>query len=265
MDYSILHEITKIYDEFSSSERVLADYFLHNRDHLDFSISNVAKINFVSEATVSRFSQRLGYQGYREFIFVYERFLDQKAIKFDELTQNVLFTYKDLLNQTHSFVNEDQIRRIVEVLGKSENVYVYGMGNSGLCAREFKIRFMRLGLRVESVTDSHIMKMNSVLMDDKTTLIAISMSGKNLLHFLESAQERGAHTIMITANKNIKIRDICDEVLLSASLKNLEVGNVISPQFPVLVLLDILYAHYLNINFDEKQKVLEDTLNYVEG
>ncbi len=264
MNNSIIEEIKASYDDFSSSEKVLADFFLHNREKIDFSAQNIAKMNYVSEATVSRFSQRLGYQGYREFIFVYERFLDQEEIKFDLLTQNVLFTYKDLLNQTYSLIDEEQIRRIAMMLNNSSYVYVYGKGNSGLCAREMKMRFMRLGLHVESVTDPHLMKMNSVLMDHESVIIAISMSGQNLLDYIISAKERGAKTIMVTALPTDEMYQHSDEVLLTASIEGLDVGNVISPQFPVLVLMDILYAHFLNKGYAKKQKLLEDTLSYIE-
>ncbi|CAM3649507.1 MurR/RpiR family transcriptional regulator [Erysipelothrix urinaevulpis] len=264
MNDTIIQEIQDKYNEFSSSERELADFFLHNREKIDFSAQNIAKMNYVSEATVSRFSQRLGYQGYREFIFVYERFLDQEEIKFDLLTQNVLFTYKDLLNQTYSLIDEEQIRRIVLMLNNSNYVYIYGKGNSGLCAREFKMRFMRLGLHVESVVDTHLMKMNSVLMDPKSVVIAISMSGQNLVQYLEKAKERGAKTIMITALPSDKMFEVCDEVLVSASIEGLDVGNVISPQFPALVLMDIIYSHFLNKGFAKKQKLLEDTLTYIK-
>ncbi|WP_404813573.1 phosphoheptose isomerase family protein [Clostridium bowmanii] len=33
---------------------------------------------------------------------------------------------------------------------------MYGKGSSGLVANEIKLRFMRLGLRVESITDAHV-------------------------------------------------------------------------------------------------------------
>jgi DNA-binding MurR/RpiR family transcriptional regulator len=53
------------------------------------------------------------------------------------------------------------------MLLKYKKVYVYGIGSSGIVAMEFKIRFMRLGLNVESVVDAHYnAKMNSVLIDE---------------------------------------------------------------------------------------------------
>lgn len=151
------------------------------------------------------------------------------------------------------------------MLNNSKYVYVYGEGNSGLCAREFKMRFMRLGLHVESVADSHLMKMNSVLMDHESVIIAISMSGNNLIDYLKSAKKRGAKTIMITAYPTPKINEVADKVLKVASVKDLNIGNVITPQFPVFIFLDILYAHFLNRGYAKKQKLLEDTLTYVEN
>ena len=54
-------------------ERSVADFFIGNKDDMDFSSKNISRVLYVSEATLSRFSQKCGYKGYREFIFSYER------------------------------------------------------------------------------------------------------------------------------------------------------------------------------------------------
>ena len=46
--------------------------------------------------------------------------------------------------------------------------------------------------------------------------------------------------------------DICDELVLIASRKYLDHGNVISPQFPILIMLDLIYSYYLE--HDKKKK-----------
>lgn len=44
-----------------------------------------------------------------------------------------------------------------------------------------KLRFMRIGVNIEAITDEHIMKMNSVLLDGECGVIGISISGKQRL------------------------------------------------------------------------------------
>ena len=67
-------------------------------------------------------------------------------------------TYQELLNKANALLDKAQIARITKLLVSRPRVYVYGRGSSGLVAQEMKLRFMRIGLNIEAVTDSHIMK-----------------------------------------------------------------------------------------------------------
>ena len=69
------------YKKMTAVERSVADFFIGNKDDMDFSSKNISRVLYVSEATLSRFSQKCGYKGYREFIFSYERDLkfEQKS------------------------------------------------------------------------------------------------------------------------------------------------------------------------------------------
>lgn len=65
---------------------------------------------------------------------------------------------------------------------------------------------------------------------------------------------------MVTAKNRELLEEFCDEVLLLPSLKHLNHGNVISPQFPVLVMLDIIYSYFLEQNKYEKETLHDNTL-----
>ena len=43
-------------------------------------------------------------------------------------------------------------------------------------------------------------------------------------------------------------------------MEHLEYGNIISPQFPILLVLDVLYAHYLQIDRSKKEALHEYTI-----
>jgi DNA-binding MurR/RpiR family transcriptional regulator len=53
-------------------EKVIADFFMKNQKRSIFSQIRCKKA-FVSEASLSSFSQKCGYRGYREFIYQYEQ------------------------------------------------------------------------------------------------------------------------------------------------------------------------------------------------
>ena len=60
------------YEMFTVVEKTIADFFISNEKEMDFSSGRMAKMLHVSEASLSRFAKKMGYSGYREFIYNYQ-------------------------------------------------------------------------------------------------------------------------------------------------------------------------------------------------
>ena len=157
------------YKKMTAVERSVADFFIGNKDDMDFSSKNISRVLYVSEATLSRFSQKCGYKGYREFIFSYERDLkfEQKSEGTEKdvglFARRVQNSYQKLLQENFRILDEEQVRRVAGMLNISKRVLIFGIGNSGYAAEEFQLRFMRIGMDVNAVTDSHMMKIGAPL------------------------------------------------------------------------------------------------------
>lgn len=244
---SIIPFIESIYSTFTPMEKVVADFFIQNMEKTELSAKDVSRHLFVSEASLSRFAQKCGYKGYREFLFHYKESFNKEEVVTDDNSKRVLNTYQELLNKSYSLVNESQMNRIVKLFQEKKRVYVYGRGSSGLVGSEMKLRFMRIGVNMESIVDSHIMRMNSVILDDSCVVIGISVSGTTpeVIDSLKSAKEKGAVTILMTCRHSKEFEECFDEVMLLAVKEHLDNGMAISPQFPILVMVDILYSHFL--------------------
>lgn len=257
--------IEACYDKFTSVERVVADFFLTGPENRDFSSKAIAKDLFVSEASLSRFSQKCGFTGYRQFIFFY---LDNanRERDFDALTRLVLNSYQKVLDISYSIIDNEQMVRIAQMLDRYDRVYVYGIGSSAIAAQEFKIRFMRLGLDVDYLAESHAMQMNITRITDTSLVIGISVSGRTeeVVQGLLAAHKKGAKTIMLSAVDVPEYRAHYDEFVQMGSLKNLPISDKISPQIPALIIVDVIYAHYLNYNKEMKQLKLNMTLAQIE-
>lgn len=264
---SVVPIIESNYDNFTTVEKNIADFFIQNRKKIDFSAKAVAEKLFVSEASLSRFAKKCGYRGYREFVYQYEETFVEKQESITGNTRMVLNAYQELLNKTYSLVDEAQIARITRYLNKASRVFVCGMGSSGLTAREMKLRFMRIGVDIDSIQDSDLMLMQAVFQNKSSLVFGISISGEReeVLYLLKEAHKRGAKTVMITAKNKEMLDEICDEVILLPSLTHLNHGNVISPQFPILVMLDIIYSYYLEHDKYEKETLHDNTLRALKG
>ena len=264
---TLIPVIEALYGSFTALEKTVADFFIHNTKKMDFSSKNISKLLFVSEATLSRFAKKCGFRGYREFIFQYELNMAENRPATNDFTKQVLNCYQDLLNKSYALLDERQMLRVIDAISERKRMYIYGCGSSGLAALEMKLRFMRLGVNVEAITDTHIMKMNSVLLDQDCVVIGISVSGKteDVIRSLRSANQRGAFTVLLTSSKEKKFYEFCDEIILLAVREHLENGKAISPQFPILVMIDILYIHFLQADRTRREALHEYTMDALEN
>ena len=259
---SVIPIIEANYKNFTSVEKNIANFFRNNEEIMDFSAKSISNRLFVSEAALSRFAKKCGYRGYREFIYQYEQNLTERNLKIVGNAGSVLNIYQELLNKTYSLIDQKQIMRICEYMADASRVFVCGKGSSGLAAMEAESRFMRIGVDIDSITDSDIMRFQTVFQYSKSMVIGISVSGmtESILYSLQQAHEKKSKTVLITAHKNGRISSYCDEIVLIPSLKYLNYGNVISPQFPILIFLDIIYSYYVSMDKRRMQVLHTSTL-----
>ncbi len=264
---NIIPHIEAIYETFTPLEKTIADFFIRNEGQMDLSAKSVSKQLYVSEASLSRFAKKCGYKGYREFLFCYEQSGSSASHPpASDQIKTVLNSYQELLNKSYSLMDEEQIERIKNILSEKKRIYVYGKGSSGLVGMEMKMRFMRIGVNMEAITDDHIMKMNSVLLDEECAVIGISVSGKTMeiIESLKAAKRCGATVILMTSHIDKGFRSFCDEVMLCAVKENLEQGKAISPQFPILIMVDMIYSGMLRSDKFRRETLHDYTLEALD-
>ena len=265
-------KIREAYSELTKSEQSVADYFLANEEISDFSSKHISSLLYVSEATLSRFAKKCGFKGYREFVYMYELdfkdyFSEKEEREISDITRSVRKNYKDILFKAFELIDEEQMRRIATRLSNTEyTVPVYGMGSSGYVAREFQLRFMRLGLDVIAITDSQMIAMNASLVKRGSLVLAFSISGKSkeVIDGIKKAKSNGAKVVLFTASKDKKLAEFCDEIVEVAYLTELENGTKISPQISILIILDVLYSYYFANDSFFKAKKYKRTLSALD-
>lgn len=264
---SVVPVIESNYNSLTAVEKGIADFFIQNRTKMDFSAKAVAERLYVSEASLSRFAKKCGYRGYREFIYQYEETFVEKQEAMAGDTRMVLNTYQELLNKTYSLVDKAQIARVSRFLGRAQRVFVCGKGNSGFAAGEMELRFMRIGVDIDSIRDADQMRMQAVFQDVRSLILGISIGGEDedIQYLLQESHKRGAVTVLFTAQNRSGYSAFCDEVVLVPSLRHLNHGNLISPQFPILIMADIIYSYYVGQDKYGKETLHDNTLRALEG
>ncbi len=239
------------YSTLTSMEQRIADYFLNNSfaEGEDLSARTVAATLYVSEAALSRFAKKCGYKGYREFIFDYRRDKEKDYAKehLSRITRRVRDTYDMLMEENFRHLDETVIRHAVTLLEGANRVVVCGMGSSGYAALELQMRFMCLGMDITAITDSQMIRIATSLAQPDTLLIALTLSGQTpeILQAISQASQKGAKSLLITSDKKVKGKELCDEIIYVTATPDQAGGTDVSPQFPILVIADILYSYYM--------------------
>ena len=248
------------FEELTELEQEIARYFLQAETIQDeLSSQQVTQKLHISQAALTRFAKKCGFTGYREFVFQYQHQsskADTHSHKHSPLTKRVLRSYSIMREQTQDLIDEEQLERVAQLINDAERVYFFGTGSSGLIAREMKLRFMRLGVVCEALTDQDGFAWTTSIMDENCLVLGFSLSGttQSVLDSLLDAKEMGAKTILFTSAPN-KNSQAYNETVLVASHSQSSYIQRISAQLPMLILIDLIYAYFLEINRESKEKI----------
>ena len=248
------------FEELTELEQEIARYFLQVDTIVDdLSSQQVTQKLHVSQAALTRFAKKCGFTGYREFVFQYQHQAnkqDTHSHQHSPLTKRVLRSYSNLREQTQDLIDEEQLERVAQLIDDAERVYFFGTGSSGLIAREMKLRFMRLGVVCEALTDQDGFAWTTSIMDDNCLVLGFSLSGttQSVLDSLLDAKEMGAKTILFTSAPNKNSQAYTETVLVANHSQSSYIQRI-SAQLPMLILIDLIYAYFLEINRDSKEKI----------
>ena len=248
------------FEELTELEQEIARYFLQVDTIMDdLSSQQVTQKLHVSQAALTRFAKKCGFTGYREFVFQYQHQAnkqDTHSHKHSPLTKRVLRSYSNLREQTQDLIDEEQLERVAQLIDDAERVYFFGTGSSGLIAREMKLRFMRLGVVCEALTDQDGFAWTTSIMDENCLVLGFSLSGttQSVLDSLLDAMEMGAKTILFTSAPNKNSQAYTETVLVANHSQSSYIQRI-SAQLPMLILIDLIYAYFLEINRESKEKI----------
>lgn len=211
MTQNCLGTIHSQYHKFSEKEKMIADYILKKPELvIHRTINEVADDLNIADATVFRFSKRIGFKGFQamkialasEVISLSQS--DQKEVTVedeDSITEKIFNAHIRTLQQTLELNSQDLIKKAVDVIRRSSRVELYGTGNSALIAIDGFQKFVSSGIRAFSYQDPHYQRLSAAQLtkDDAAIIISHSGSNKETMNILKIAKDAGAKTVGITA------------------------------------------------------------------
>lgn len=265
--------INSYMEQLKPAEKKVAKYILNNREEvIHLSITKLAREAGVSEATVVKFCQHIGYSGYQELKIMLAQ-ADKKGQQdriygeieaednVEEIINKIFQIYDQSLHNTKKLFNNNDISKAIQTVIESNRIYFFGFGASGIVAKDSELKFKRINYVAEALLDNHKQKTIASLLTEKDLVIAISDSGrtKELMESLEIAKNAGAKIIAITSNMGSPVTQISDIILLTSSKETPFRGSALASRMAQLAVIDVLFLGVASAEYDKTIEALSKT------
>lgn len=259
---SILHKIRNLYNDMGRGEKKIADYILNNaQTMIDCSVTQLAEKCGCGDATVVRFSRRIGFDGYQSLKIGIATEIGSASTVSTEINKDdscfEIFRKRmnDInisLKSTETVLDSDALENAAKTIMKAKRIAVFGLGNSAAIANDVSHKFMRLGLNAQSSSDNHMQAIIASHLDRQSVAIGISHSGssKDIVEALRLSKIGGAATICVTNHGVSPIVDAADIALFTKADETKYSILGLSSRIAQLAIFDAIYT-YIVINSDK--------------
>jgi DNA-binding MurR/RpiR family transcriptional regulator len=225
----VLIRLRGLYPSLKTALQKVANVILEQPEMAIYaSVSEVASMSGVSEATVMRFCRTLGFKGFQDFkialareMVTPQRVLPEVAAEDTPaaVVRKMFEANMAALQDTLEVLDLKAVEEAARLLLKARRLMFAGVGSSASMAAYACNWFFRLGLDVHWYGDGLRMMMAASLMtpEDVAVLISLSGSTREVVETARLAREAGARVVGITSNSLSPLARAVDLVLLTAS------------------------------------------------
>lgn len=269
----LLNRIEKNYIKLSKGQKRIADFILSNYDRVAFmTASTLGEIVGVSESTVVRFANALGYDGYPKLQKGLQESIKTKltSVQRFELTKEfdkegssikkIMNADMDNIRRTVDSLDEEVVYQIVDVLHNARKVYVLGMRSSSVLANylAFYLNFILDDIHVvpEGAQDLFDYMLN-ISPDDVLITISFPRYAKKTYDVVNYAKDQGATIIGITDSAGSPLVPLVEYCLFAKYNMNTFIDSMVAP-------MSLINSLIFAISIREKEKV-EQNFKKLEG
>lgn len=269
----LIQRIHKNLPKLSKGQKLIANYILNHYEKAVFlTAAKLGAVVGVSESTVVRFANVLGYDGYPKLQRALEELVKNKLtsvqrmeVAYDRLDQKSVLKYvlqsdADKIKHTLEEIDETSFDNTVNAILNARKIYILGVRSSAALASflgfYFNLLFDNVKLiHTNSVSEmfEQIHKMNS---DDVVIGISFPRYSKRTIKAMEFAKSQKATVIAITDSPLSPLVRYADYSLLARSDMASFVDSLVAP-------MSVLNALIVAISLKKKDEISE-TLSTLE-
>ncbi|WP_114195354.1 MurR/RpiR family transcriptional regulator [Edaphovirga cremea] len=273
---SSLLRIRQIYHSLSQNDRRLADFLLSQPDEArHLSSQKLAELSGVSQSSVVKFAQKLGYKGFPALklalsesmasaevpvpITLHNHILSSDNLK--TIGEKLLTEKQSALRATLDINSEERMQQALEMLLAARRIMLIGIGASGLVAKDFSYKLQKIGMMAMAETDTHVQLATVQALSTEDLLVAISFSGerREINLCAEVAQRVGTKVLALTSFLPSSLQQCADHSLYTVAEQPATRGAAISSSTAQYALTDLLFVALIQQDTDRASEYIRQS------
>lgn len=253
------------YDSLFEAEKKIADYILgHKSEIIDMTVAELALASGTSDATVSRFCRRCGFNGFHHLkINLAKEVAEERGNSIEvsndisrsniaQSLQNILANKVAELTQTISMMDEENLEKILRVIEQARMVQLVAVGNTTPVALDGAFKFNQLGIPAVagSIWETQVAYTCNLRAEDVVIIISNSGFSKRLMTLVAVAKENHVKTIAITNHASSPLGKACDYHITTATREKLLLGEFCFSRVTATAVIEILYL-FLSVSIKD--------------
>ena len=230
-------------ETFTKKEMIIYN-LLHNDLEviLRSSATDLSKNYHVSQATITRFCQKLGYDGFNEFKFDVFRYQKQGSDSFLQ-DDNSLDIYIRLINIIKQSIDYEKMGQLVDDIIRAESVYISGFHKSSLPAKMLQYNLFKLHKKAIVLHNDELHELAQIIHKDDI-FIFFTNRGNGLIQnksmIKDLKQEINFSLALVTMNDKLSIKKFCDHYIWLPSSTNQSFDQYLENQIVFFIYIDLL-------------------------
>lgn len=252
---SLPERILEHYDDFTRSERRLADVLLENQDALVlYSASQLSERVRTSKATTARFFQRLGYPSFKTAqrlakegqvsVNTEAERLTVRSGKRGDLSDHLAMDMQNLVRSVEQ-LRSDELAQAVQIMATADKLWVVGFGDNYALAHFARAMLIRVKPDIRMIPIGGFSvpeEFASIRGTDAMLALGVGRRTRALRSIMRSAVRADAHVILVT-DQNVRASADLAAVSLRCRTKGVGVfDSVVAPVSLITHLCNALAA-----------------------
>ena len=274
---ALVLKIENALSSLSKSEKVVADYIITHPDEIVYlSVAALSDICGVSDPTVVRMCQKLGFKGYQSLklamaaAVVSPSQTVHEAVTVEDdmstVTEKVFQSAVYALQFTKDTLDIKAMESAAGALKNANRIVIFGMGASGPIALDLHHKLLRLGMNATVYTDSHLQAIVCSYLTSHDVIFAVSHSGssKAVVDSASIAKKHGAKVITLTSSGKSPLTKLADISLTTMSSETKYRVVAISSRAAALTIVDSIYTYLAMHSEDAMSLKVEKNMDHLK-